>query len=284
MSILNSLPLTRIKIFVAKILYKIISPLYKDKHRKIVREGINYEVDLSEGVDLSLFLFGNFQSHVTHSKYLNIEDSDIVFDIGANFGIMSLQFAKAAPKAKVYAFEPTHYALKRFKKNLSLNPELAKRIIPVNTFISAKTEANADIKAFSSWKVDAKENASELHPVHLGTAKGTEGVASITLNDFCLQNSIPKIDFIKIDTDGHEYEILKGAKDVISKFRPKIIFEIGLYVMEEKGIDFSFYANYFGSLNYKLIDSKTGENIDIKNYKKIIPQKGTIDILALPID
>lgn len=283
MSILNSLPLTRIKIFAGKVLYTAISPLYKNKQRKITREGINYEVDLSEGVDLSLFLFGNFQSHITHNKYLNIKDSEIVFDIGANFGIMSLQFAKVASKAKVYSFEPTHYALNRFKKNLSLNPELAKRIIPVNTFISAKTETNADIKAFSSWKVDANDSSENLHPVHLGTAKGTEGVGSITLNDFCLQNNIPKIDFIKIDTDGHEYEILKGAKDVIFKFRPKIIFEIGIYVMEEKGIDFSFYANYFGALNYKLIDSKTGESIDIKNFKKIIPQNSTIDILALPI-
>ena len=121
-----------------------------------------------------------------------------------------------------------------------------------------------------------------MHPLHMGTAKPTEGVSSVTLNEFCTSNGITRIDFIKIDTDGHEFEILQGAQDVIKKFRPFVILEIGLYVMTEKGIDFSFYSEYFGSMNYKLMDSKTGEQITLDNHKKHIPLKGTIDMLALP--
>ena len=121
-----------------------------------------------------------------------------------------------------------------------------------------------------------------MHPIHLGEAKSTEGVSSITIDDFFKKNDILKLDFIKIDTDGYEYEVFKGAKNTIAKFKPKIIFEIGIYLMEERGIDFSIYSNYFNSLNYQLFNSKTAEILTLNNYKNHIPEKGTIDIAAVP--
>ena len=90
-------------------------------------------------------------------------------------------------------------------------------------------------------------------------------------------------DLIKIDTDGHEYEVFKGAEQVIAKYRPRVIFEIGLYVMEEKMIDFDFYFNYFQKLNYQLIDTKSGATIRLGNYRKHIPKKGSTDLIAIPL-
>ena len=278
----SKLRLTRGKIAFAKILYKLIVPFFGKKPRRIKRGGINYEVDLSEGIDLPLFLFGGFQNHVTKNKLLPIPADALILDVGGNFGVMSLQFAKTAFKGRVIAFEPTHYAISKFTKNLRLNPELAKRIEIINSFVSASTNQNADIKAFSSWKVSGEKEKSEIHPVHLGTSKPTEGVGSVTLNDFCKQASLARIDLIKIDTDGHEYEVLQGAKECIMRFRPKIIFEVGQYVMKEKKIDFNFYVNYFSGLNYKLFDAETGKEITAANQLKIIPELGTIDVLAIP--
>jgi FkbM family methyltransferase len=194
---------------------------------------------------------------------------------------MSLPFAQLAPDGKVYSFEPTHYALAKIKRNLSLNPELAKHIEVINSFVSAKSSENAEIKAFSSWKVNS-EKAAIMHPTHMGAVKSTEGVGAITLNDFCKKANLTRLDFIKIDTDGHEYEVLKGATEAIAKYRPQIIFEIGRYVMTEKGIDFSFYSNYFGNLNYRLYDSDSKALITLENHKEFIPAKGTIDIIAIP--
>ena len=93
---------------------------------------------------------------------------------------------------------------------------------------------------------------------------------------------LEKIDFIKIDTDGHEYEVFKGAEKAITKYRPKIIFEIGLYVMDEKKISFEYYFDYFKRLNYKLIDLKTENAISLDNYKKYIPKNGSTDLIAVP--
>lgn len=275
------LPITRIKIFLAQVLYKIVTLFVGKQKRIIVRDGVNYEIDLAEGIELSLYLFGNFQKHVTSNKFLKIENNYTIIDIGANVGLMTLQFSKLVPNGKVYSFEPTFYALERLKKNLSLNPGLSKNVEVINSFVSEKSSDNPEIVAFSSWKVDGKRGDND-HPVHLGTPKGTDGVKSISLDDFTEQKKLNKIDFIKIDTDGHEYEVFKGAKKAIAKYRPRIIFEIGLYVMEEKSISFEFYFNYFKDLNYTLYDTQSNYEITMSNYTKHIPKNGSTDLIAIP--
>jgi FkbM family methyltransferase len=279
---LINLPLTRIKIFIARILYRLVHLICPEDKRTIMRDGIKYEVDLSEGIDLSIFLFGNFQKHVFQSKYLSIPQDGIIFDVGANCGVMSLQFAKLVPLGKVYSFEPTHYAYSKLLRNLELNPNLAEHIVAVQTFISSSTSKKPDIKAYASWKV-AGSTESDKHRIHGGQTKSTEGVQSVSLDDFYAKNSIKKLDFIKIDTDGHEFEVLKGAGKVIRKFKPFIIFEIGIYIMDEREVSFDDYLEFFDALNYSLVNSKSLRKIDASNYRKRIPLKGTIDILAIPV-
>ncbi len=279
--LVNRLPITRIKLFLGRVLYRIVRFVCREDRRIIVRNGITYEVDLSEGMDLSLFLFGVFQKHVCRNKYLSLPQDAVIFDVGANSGTMSLQFAGVAPRGKVYAFEPTFYAFAKLTRNLELNPELAKRIVPVQTFVSSSTSSRPAIRAYASWKVAG--GVSETgHLVHGGTEKPAEGIGAIALDDFCEQHKIQGLDFVKIDTDGHEMEVLKGAVNVISRFRPVIIFEIGQYVMDERGISFSDYLEFFGRLDYSLFNSSNIRRIDESNYRRHIPLKGTIDILAAP--
>ena len=276
------LPITRIKIFGARILYR-ITTLFAGRHRRIIeRDGVKYEIDLAEGIELSMFLFGKFQSHITRNPFLRLDADGVVIDIGANVGLMALQFAKMVPGGKVYAFEPTHYALERLKKNVGLNPDLGNRIFVINSFVSEHSNTNPAIVAYSSWKVNGERGEND-HPVHLGTPKSAEGVPAVSLNDFIAREKPGRVDLIKIDTDGHEYEVLKGAGSVIAQYRPRIIFEIGLYVMDEKKIGFDFYFNYFSDLNYKLIDTKTGVTITMNNYRQYIPKNGSTDLIAIPL-
>ena len=281
-SFLNNLPITRFKLLIARILFNLVKPFYGTGKRIIERSGLKFEVDITEGLDLSLFLFGNFQKHVSDNKYINLHEDAIVFDVGANVGIMSLNFAQKIRNGKVYAFEPTHYAMRKLKRNLELNPELASLILPINTFVSSEEKKSIDIKAFSSWKID-KKVGTDQHQVHGGSAMSTDGVPTITLDEYVKEENIISLDFIKIDTDGHEFDVLSGASQTISRFKPDIIFELGQYVMEERGIDFMVYESYFNKLKYMLSDAATNNEITKNNYRKMIPAQGTIDILALPI-
>jgi len=54
--LINRLPITKIKLFLAAVLYRIVHVAYRGDKRIVVRNGIKYEVDLSEGIDLSMFL------------------------------------------------------------------------------------------------------------------------------------------------------------------------------------------------------------------------------------
>ena len=58
---------TNTKIFIAKIIYFFLSFFLSKKILLIRRNGINWSLDLSEGIDLSIFLFGSFQSKITDS-------------------------------------------------------------------------------------------------------------------------------------------------------------------------------------------------------------------------
>jgi FkbM family methyltransferase len=278
--LLNRLPITQIKIFFGRMLYRIVHLVYRTDRHIIVRNGIKYEVDLSEGMELSVFLFGHFQKHVSQNKYLSLPPDGTIFDVGANSGIMSLQFAKLVPAGKVYSFEPTFYAFSKLKRNIELNPELAKRIVTVQSFVSSSTSQKPGIKAYASWKVGGAIEGVR-HRIHGGVEKSAGGIAAVSLDDFCEQEKIQRLDFIKIDTDGHELEVLKGGKKIIGRFNPLIIFELGIYVMDEREIDFSDYFEFFDSLAYSLFNSKNLKEINIHNYRKHVPLKGTIDILAV---
>jgi len=131
--------------------------------RTIEREGIRYQVDLAEGIDLSLFLFGHFQKHVTHNNLFTLPKNCVVLDIGANFGIISLSLMNQYPSSIIYAFEPTDYAFKKLKKNIDLNPEARSRIKPFQLFVSDHESPLKKFKVYSSWRVD--RIVDESHPI-----------------------------------------------------------------------------------------------------------------------
>src|SRR5208337_1873270 len=117
----NKIHLTKIKITIAKILYKMVRTIIRKNPVRAKRGGINYELDLTEGIDLSIFVFGGFQKHVYRNLNFNKQSRFTILDIGGNIGSMSLSFARMFPQAEIKAFEPTHFACERFKKNLALN-------------------------------------------------------------------------------------------------------------------------------------------------------------------
>lgn len=278
---LYRIPLTRVKMFIAKILYRILKIILSTDNHLIQRKGIFYEIDLSEGIDLSLFLFGSFQKNIIKNKYFSLPSNAVVFDIGANVGSMALSFAQIATNGLIYAFEPTDYAFNKLLRNISLNSELAKRIMPFQLFLSDKTQKNHQIEAYSSWKIDG--TASNTHSVHGGIIKPAELIPAITVDEFCTKNEIARLDLIKIDTDGHELQVLAGARKTIEKYKPYVIFEVGLYIIEEYDITFEQYFNYFSSFGYALFNNKNEKKVTLENFHTQIPIRYTTDIIAVPL-
>lgn len=142
----------------------------------------------------------------------------IMLDIGANTGSFSLLPA-ALPLLKVYGFEPNPAAFDLLQANIALN-ELQDKAYAYRVALS-NTVGSAEYKV-------PKVGASGLGC--LGTPQrfhdfNTFSVNTTTLDMFVKQHDIPRIDLIKVDTEGCELYVFEGAKETLEKFHPIILTE-----------------------------------------------------------
>jgi FkbM family methyltransferase len=142
-----------------------------------------------------------------------VRQNSVVVDVGANVGALTLLMAKIANAGKVIAIEPGPPTCLRLKDNLKLNPELQKVVNVFQVGVSNKVG-----ECF--WKEDQKNRGNAGL---LGSDGYTVGVE--TLNNIVKSTGIEKLDFIKIDVEGMEYEVIKGGMASIVKYRPLIYYE-----------------------------------------------------------
>jgi FkbM family methyltransferase len=272
--------LTRIKIWIARCLFLMIRPFVSSEKMVIERNGIRYAVDLSEGVDFSIFVFGSFQKHIIDAGAISSPSANII-DVGANIGHMTLEYSKKIPDGRIFCFEPTDYAFEKLQKNIALNPSLMNRIVAKKALVSAEKGAPKQLQLYSSWKLTL--DIEEKHKVHGGSFNSTSMVDVISIDSFVQENQLSHLELIKIDTDGSEFEVLVGAKETLMKFRPAVVFEVGLYLLKEKSISFETYLKFFSELGYELKTPDRKKMVTSSNFKSNIPNLGTTDLLAIPV-
>lgn len=163
-------------------------------------QGFNHELN-------EIFIYDIYQY-----KKVHIMKDDTILDCGANIGMFSVHASQlVGPGGKVYAFEPGPEEVDSVKKNLQLNNI-------TNVDICAKGIWNeVTTKKFlieNSWanRITDKEINSE----NLITIK------TIDIDSFIVENSIKKINFIKMDIEGAEYQALEGAREVLRTQKPKL--------------------------------------------------------------
>ena len=270
---------TEFKIKMAHIFYLVLKGLRLKTQRVIKRNGVFFDVDLAEGIELSLFLFGQFQKHVTESRLFKLPLDAVIFDVGANIGSVGLCLARKYPSATIFAFEPTNYAFAKLVRNLQLNKDLAKRIFPVQTFVSSSNAQSRISKVFSSWRVDTF--AENRHPIHMGVAKQAT-TQQVTIDSFVAQNQISRLDYLKIDTDGYELDVLKGAVESLRHFHPVIVFELSTYLLKERDQSLADFEALLHPCGYEIWDGKTGARVFESNLEKLVPRAGSTDLVAIP--
>ena len=144
-----------------------------------------------------------------------IQQNDLVIDIGAHIGIFSLFASKFSKNGIIYAFEPVDKNLELLHHNIKINN--AHNIIPIDMAVSDKTGQ----KALFLYDKDTGSH-SFYHPE---IRDRQVIVQTTTLKDFVKLNKISRIDFLKIDCEGAEYSILRSCPDNIFKIIRKIILE-----------------------------------------------------------
>ena len=164
---------------------------------RVCREGVNWFVDLNEGIDFSIFLIGKFEIKTSSFLKSIIKEGDTIFDVGANIGAHTLPMAKSVGKnGIVHAFEPTKFAFNKLTKNILLNPALGNRIVANQIMLTDKINKKPELKLYSSWPFEEK---LQEHKKHCGSMQSTEGCKSKTLDQYVSDNKIINLKLIKID-------------------------------------------------------------------------------------
>lgn len=244
------------------------------------RGGIRWSLDLKEGVDLSIYLLGGFEPRTLRRYNGLIADGFVVLDIGANVGAHTLPLAQlVGPSGKVIAFEPTKYAFDKLLNNVRLNPHLSSRIMANQSMLVRSIKDELPSAIYSSWPL---EKASDLHADHRGRLKSTKGADAQTLDKYVERGDVDRLDFIKLDVDGHEHEVIQGARATLEKFRPAIVLELAPYVYSGRSDEFDGLLELLWGMGYLLTDLVTGAALprDPKKVRKLIPAQGGMNSLA----
>ena len=260
---------TKYKIQIAKVISFFLKFLYK-KNKIHIKNKIRWCLDLNEGIDLSIFLFGTSEKKINNLKQLFKSNEKLtIIDIGANVGSISLPLAKIFNKSKIFAIEPTNYAFKKLTKNLNLNKDLKKNISLNQLFLS---KINRPTKVWSSWNFD---NNNDKHKLHLGTLHSIKKKSYMSLTNFINLKKISKVDFIKLDVDGHELDVLKSGEKFLKDKKPVIFIEIAPYLYPEFGYKCSKLITYIKKLKYSFYSEELKKITDIDNYVKKITYGGS---------
>lgn len=174
-------------------------------------------------------------------KLLGSIDNPIIIDVGANDGEFTRSCLAEFEKCKVFAFEPNPDRLIFGINDL--------RLQAFNFGLSSKAESNilyinGEHHGHSAYHIRPHFNMYEVKVLEC---------ESISLDQFAKEHNIDRIDYIKIDTEGHEMPILSGCRDLLSKAVIKFgQFEYGGTWLE-KNISLKSAIDFFTQLNYEVL-------------------------------
>jgi FkbM family methyltransferase len=250
---------------------------------KVKRGDINWILDLSEGIDFSIFLLGSFEPGTKIEIVNNVSKGDVVLDIGANIGAHTLFLAKkVGENGIVIAIEPTDWAINKLKANIDQNPSI-KNINVQHVFLSdGVTDKVRPKKVYSSWPLN--RSSLELHDGHRGALMEIDDAEINTLDKLVEDLDLKTISVIKIDVDGNELSVFNGGINTIKKFKPTIFMEMSPYQFRDDKLFIDLVA-YIKNIDYEIytIDSKSKLPLDPLQLKEIIPAGFSINVIAKPL-
>jgi FkbM family methyltransferase len=209
---------------------------------------------------------------------------DTIFDVGANTGEYAQQLSHEFPSAQVYSFEPVARNFEQLQKNVK-----GLKVRCSFTAVGAKEgtlklylgEDNAD-----GAMATAHKHSLETVFDFVGKKIEDMEVPMTTLDKFC-GSSVQSIDFLKIDVEGYELEVLKGASRLLNENRVKIIqFEFNEFNIFSRTFMIDFYEMLRGFTFYRVMPNgglramgAYNSSLEIFRYQNILAVRNDLEYL-----
>jgi FkbM family methyltransferase len=181
-----------------------------------------------------------------------IKKNDIILDIGANIGYYTLIFAKlVGDLGKVFSFEPESENFKILKKNVEINGYN-------NVILEQKIVSNTNGK--STLYVSEKAGSHRIYKPD-NYVESLE-IECISMDNYIEKNNIKKINFIKIDVEGAELNVLQGIQKILDSNENIILFtEFSPNQIKSCGLEPTDMINFLINNKFKIYFTQ------IKNHK-----------------
>ena len=184
-----------------------------------------------------------FDNDVFERSKRYIKENSVVIDAGANYGQLSILFSKAKPNVHVYAFEAYKYICEILQKNVLINNSKVK---VHNYILSDESKKNLIIsesilKEFNNYGsnfVDLKKKSNQGNLVD-----------SVKIDDLNIQQ---EVSFMKIDVQGYDLKVLRGAEKTIKRNKMPIIIEYSKEFESKFNYKFSDFLEILKKINYKI--------------------------------
>jgi len=168
----------------------------------------------------------------------------ICFDIGAHIGYYSLLLSRwVGHTGRVFSYEPMPYTYSFLERNLQHNAALNVR---AEQAAAGSRDGVVRMEFPNSGRLSWC-TVSDSGDVH---------VRCTTIDSEVSRLALDRVDFVKIDTEGYELQVLAGAESTIKQLRPKIMFEVNRKALERHGVSPAKVREFFLSHNYGLFVSE----------------------------
>jgi FkbM family methyltransferase len=169
-------------------------------------------------IEWSILSTGTYEDEISKLIHISLKPGEVALDIGGNIGLQSIRMAKCVgDQGMVYAFEPLSYLQEKFRNNMKLNKANNVKLFP---FALSNVESEADFKiSTNNWNqgtfsIKDTDGGLEIQHVFIKVADEIPDIKGLN-----------RLDLIKIDVEGFEYQVLLGLKHTLEKHKPRIIFE-----------------------------------------------------------
>ncbi len=206
---------------------------------------LKMRVDRAGNVGGLIYWYGFNSSHEIFALGRLLKRDSVFVDIGANHGEFTLYAAKRVPAGRVVAFEPVPGTFKHLQENVALNG-----FTNVTLCQAALGDHQGEVSIFAPLDPGFDCNSSLFLPADRPAQATT--VPLDTLDAAVRRLGIGKVDVMKIDVEGAEVTMLRGARETLRAFRPTLIVELSESSLNAAGTSGRELADLLGELGYQL--------------------------------
>jgi FkbM family methyltransferase len=198
---------------------------------------------------------------------------DVMMDVGANIGVFTeLAASLVGSRGRVYAFEPAPENAARLHERFAASPQVS--------VVEAAVGSHSGVAPFFLDRRDCTRHS--LARDNVGKAGPTVTVPLVALDEY--RRKVRRLDVIKIDVQGAESDVIRGAAQLLSRYKPRMVLELWPFGLRNLGADTAQLIGQLESLGYEVFRlSAKGQLKGERHMESIDRGRWThINIAAIP--